>query len=296
MNKTIYMTYKNKIPDFVYSRWEKLNKEYKVEFSLDEDCINFLRTNFNDYLAELFISIPVGAYKADLWRLCKLYINGGIYADIDLVPYINIDELDKNITFYSCMAIYEFGIFQAFMINFSKPKNPLILNFLLSFLMNVADNPNKILAHPTSDMLNCIRYNLNNTCVETDKRYDIQEVKIKINIGTSKTNNKNIDLHFFPENIDYEIKIVEHKTIDKFDFILRNNILSVTRTDANCGWGYNHSLNIIIKSKESIYLFKENIGPNDNWVTSYVTFNNKKILDSRDLNYYNEKGWNVKDL
>ena len=40
-NKTIYMTYKKPIPDFVFERWEKLNPEYQLDFSLDEDCIEF---------------------------------------------------------------------------------------------------------------------------------------------------------------------------------------------------------------------------------------------------------------
>ena len=37
-------------------------------------------------------------FKADLWRLCKLYVYGGIYADIDLVPYLSIDSImnEKN--------------------------------------------------------------------------------------------------------------------------------------------------------------------------------------------------------
>ena len=48
---------------------------------------------------------------------------------------------------------------------------------------------------------------------------------------------------------------------------------------------------VCIKSKETIFLFKEKPGPNNNWITSYVTLNNIKILDSRDLNYYNNKGW-----
>ena len=131
-NKTIYMTYKKNIPDIVFNRWKTLNENYKIEFSLDNDCIKFLKENFNDYIAELFKNIPQGMYKADLWRLCKLYKNGGVYADVDLVPYLNINSLDKNITFYSCLSLSNDSIFQAFMVNFSKPKNPLILSFLIS--------------------------------------------------------------------------------------------------------------------------------------------------------------------
>ena len=132
VNKTIYMTYKKIIPDIVFKRWNLLNKEYKMELSLDNNCIHFLQKNFNDYIVKLFLKIPKGMYKADLWRLCKLYICGGVYADVDLVPYLDIDKLDKDITFYSCLSIDNRCIFQAFMINY-KPKSPLILQFIISF-------------------------------------------------------------------------------------------------------------------------------------------------------------------
>jgi mannosyltransferase OCH1-like enzyme len=74
------MKYKKTVPKFVFDRWKKLNPNYNIDFSLDDQCITFIRENFNDYIA-------------DLWRLCKLYIDGGVYADVDLVPYINISCL-----------------------------------------------------------------------------------------------------------------------------------------------------------------------------------------------------------
>ena len=43
MNKTIYLTYKhNSIPDKVFNNWKHLNPEYKIDFSLDDDCKTFL--------------------------------------------------------------------------------------------------------------------------------------------------------------------------------------------------------------------------------------------------------------
>ena len=155
MNKTIYMTYNKNIPDKVKNRWLNYNDDYKIDFSLDKDCCNFLESNFNNYVSNLFDKINIGMYKADLWRLCKLYTNSGVYADVDLVPYLNIDKLDKNITFYSCMSKDNYSIFQALMINFSKPNNPLLLVFLLSFLIN---KPYTYCNGPTYDMYNCIKY------------------------------------------------------------------------------------------------------------------------------------------
>ena len=42
-NKTIYMTYKKDIPQFVYDRWLDINKNYKIDFSKDKDCTDFLK-------------------------------------------------------------------------------------------------------------------------------------------------------------------------------------------------------------------------------------------------------------
>jgi hypothetical protein len=290
INKTIYMTYKKAVPDIVFDRWKLLNEEYKIDFSLDNDCIQFLKDNFNDYIANLFQKIPFGMFKADLWRLCKLYINGGVYADVDLVPYLDINKLDKDITFYSCLSIDNDSIFQAFMINFSKPKNPLILNFLISFLIN---NPYIYFNGPPYDMYHCIKYNLNTTNIIHDHKYEIEEVKINVNIGSSKNNSKHIDLHFFPKDIKYHVNLLptDFNFKDEFTFIIKNNKLIVTRIDQDSGWGYNHWVDICIQSKESIFLFKENIGLNNNWVTSSVSLNGEKILDSRDINYYKNKGW-----
>jgi len=67
MNKTIYMTYKKDIPEIVFNRRKNLNCHYNIDFSLDEDCISFLKTYFNEYIVHLFQTIPRGLNKADLW-------------------------------------------------------------------------------------------------------------------------------------------------------------------------------------------------------------------------------------
>ena len=293
MNKTIYMTYKKNIPDKVKSRWIKYNNDYNIDFSLDKDCLNFLETNFNNNISNLFNEINEGMYKADLWRLCKLYKNSGVYADVDLVPYLNINELDKNIKFYSCLSIasaYGPGcIFQALMINFSKPNDPLMLVFLLSFIINkpYINLPNG----PTYDMYNCIKYILNIETILPEHKYEIDFVKLKICIGSSIKNTKEINLYYFPEDIQYTINLHKHCFKDIFHFEIKNNYLIIKRLDENHGWGHNHYIDICFPSESSFYFFKENIGPNNDWVTSYVTNNNKKIFDSRDIDYHINGGW-----
>ena len=278
--KVIYFTYKVNPPLNVLRRWEKLNPNYKIDFNLDSDCISFLNDNFSKDIADLFIQIPKGMFKADLWRICKLYISGGVYADIDLVPYVSIDDIIKdNYYFYSCLCAGKGGIFQAFII--TTPKNPLLLQFIHSFIRNkpwLHDNG------PTHDMYDCIKYNLcNNINITSDTLYNINTVKIHMNIGNSSTNVKEINLYNFSQQHKYTFFSSSNNN-NEFTFEIIDNKLIVTN-NINSGWTENISIDICIKSNQTIYLFEEH-NVNDNFI---VSFKGKKILDSRDARYDRNK-------
>ena len=125
--KIIHMCFKTKkaVPKRVFKLWKKLNPEYKLNFSDDKQCYNFLKNNFSIEYAKYFNEIPWGPIKADFWRLCVLYINGGVYADIDLKPLKPLRYIvNNNTTFSSCLNIRGNHIFQAFIA--STPKNPIL--------------------------------------------------------------------------------------------------------------------------------------------------------------------------
>ena len=179
--KTIYMTYKYKPPLHVFKKWEILNPDYTINFNLDVDCIQFLKQEFSDDIANLFINIKEGMYKADLWRLCILYMYGGVYADIDLVPYVSIDNIiEDNYNFYSCLSADKKSIFQALII--TEPRNPLLLQFIMSFIIN---EPYNYMNGPTYDMYNNIKMLCNNTLgnntLESETIYCIDIIRIPIN-------------------------------------------------------------------------------------------------------------------
>ena len=294
MNKTIYMTFIKNISDKIKNRWLNLNKDYKIDFSLDRDCIDFLQTHFNVYIANLFIKIEKGMYKADLWRLCKLYINSGIYADIDLIPHIPLSALSEDISFYSCLSSNKKSIFQAFIANFSNPKNPIFLVFLLSFLINKSYS---VCNGPTHDMYNCLIYMLDIPYIEPEKKYSINLVKLKINIGDSSENIKKIDLHYFPDDITYYIKLHKNTTDHKFDFDIINNYLIIKRIDKNSGWNYNHFIDICFDHNISFFFFEEIMPISTNFrdrgnemQNCYIRWNKYKIFDSRDKEYKNITG------
>jgi len=280
MNKTIYMTYKHSVPDKVFSRWKSINKDYNIDFNLDKDCINFLETSLNKKCSEIFKNINRGAHKADLWRIAKLYIDGGVYSDVDLVPYLNLNDLEKDITFYSCLSSDKKSIFQAFMLS-SKPKSALLLAFIISYLNNY-DEILKSWNGPTEDMAKCLKYNFDIDTLTPNKIYETNIIKIPINIGRSDNNIKHVDLIFFPEDINYKVELKKNDYKDSFGFEIKNNILIIKREDSNEGWEYNHNVDIIISSYERMLLFDEK----GKYPNNFVIHKNKKILDSRDLEYH----------
>jgi mannosyltransferase OCH1-like enzyme len=62
------------------------NPGFRHELFDDADCRAFIEQNFPAQVLYAYDSLIPGAYKADLWRYCILYLKGGIYLDIKFVP------------------------------------------------------------------------------------------------------------------------------------------------------------------------------------------------------------------
>lgn len=60
------------------------NPEFEFVLHDDGECREFIRTHFRPDVLNAYDRLIPGAYKADLWRYCVLYIHGGIYLDIKL--------------------------------------------------------------------------------------------------------------------------------------------------------------------------------------------------------------------
>jgi mannosyltransferase OCH1-like enzyme len=63
---------------------KRQNPGFKFFLFDDNDCANFIQQHFDKDVLDAYNNLNPGAYKADLWRLCILYIYGGIYLDIKL--------------------------------------------------------------------------------------------------------------------------------------------------------------------------------------------------------------------
>jgi len=64
------------------NKFKKDNPEFEHHLYDESMCRAFIKTHFDKNVLNAFDGLKPLAYKADLWRYCVLYINGGIYLDI----------------------------------------------------------------------------------------------------------------------------------------------------------------------------------------------------------------------
>ena len=121
-----------------------LNPEFSFHIYDDIQCREYIQNNFEKEVVYAFDKLIPGAYKADLWRLCVLFIEGGIYLDIKfkcINGFTFKEVIDKE---YFTLDIPSLswtnkmhGIYNGFMV--CKSKNP----FLWKCICKIVDNVEK---------------------------------------------------------------------------------------------------------------------------------------------------------
>jgi mannosyltransferase OCH1-like enzyme len=101
----------------------------------DADCREFIKNNFNVDVLNAFDTLIPGAYKADLWRYCVLYINGGIYLDIKYMPINGFKFITLTEKEHWVLDIDNNGIYNALIV--AKPGNNILLQAINNIVYNV---------------------------------------------------------------------------------------------------------------------------------------------------------------
>jgi mannosyltransferase OCH1-like enzyme len=137
--KNIYLCYKDLEVLKKYSkRWSELNPEYNIFIYDNKMCYDFLYDNYGLLFCDIFEYIKDGPIKADFWRVCILYKNGGFYVDADIQPFISFKEfLLDDIDFFSCISAYNNEINPHVL--GSKP-NDFILKRIIEFYISFFNN------------------------------------------------------------------------------------------------------------------------------------------------------------
>jgi mannosyltransferase OCH1-like enzyme len=137
----IYQTWTTKdLPPKMRERVELLksqNPKFEHHLFDDNDCREFIKLHFRPDVLNAYDKLIPGAYKADLWRYCVLFINGGIYMDIKFVCTngFKLIELTENEHFVKD-RIKPLSIYNSLMV--CKAKN----NFLFRGIRTIVENVN----------------------------------------------------------------------------------------------------------------------------------------------------------
>ena len=97
--KKIYYTLPNKellnqpITQSLLLYNKKISYNYSHIYYDDNQCLDFIKKNFDHNIYLSYCQIIPGAYKADFWRLCILYIYGGVYLDLGFKICVDMDKI-----------------------------------------------------------------------------------------------------------------------------------------------------------------------------------------------------------
>lgn len=138
--KVLVQTYssKSKVPDRVFENIKKYAPDYDYQFFDDTQALDFLKEHYGERVAKKFKSLKVNAHKADLFRYCYLYKNGGIYLDIKTELIKPLDEIFTQDYLYTVFCTTQDVMYNAIIA--TPPLQP-IFKELIKFMMNGSDNP-----------------------------------------------------------------------------------------------------------------------------------------------------------
>lgn len=99
--RLVHQTYFEPITPEKYPNFSRLVNSWKASgwdyfFFTDSDVVEFLTEHFPPEVREAYDILVPGAYKADLFRYCVLFILGGVYADVDVMLSADLDVLLDN--------------------------------------------------------------------------------------------------------------------------------------------------------------------------------------------------------
>jgi hypothetical protein len=102
----------------------KLNPDWEVNISTDDEVNEYLYTHMESQDFKLIENDKI-VPKTDIWRLIKLYLEGGVYTDIDRYCNVSFSKILLDQTKCVLPTCLDYGFSHDFMM--SEPKNPIYL-------------------------------------------------------------------------------------------------------------------------------------------------------------------------
>ncbi len=263
------------------------NPHFEYYFFDDTKSREFISQHFDESVIQAYDKLVPGAYKADLFRYCFLFIKGGCYFDNKFIVRKKcedwIGENDNQI------FIKDRGndiIYNA--IIFSVPRFHVLHSLIQDIVRHVNEQYyGKIPLSPTGPHLvfRYIRYITvpykhvgtnagyrESKVVRKDNEEEMANTHYKGYYYNPKQRNEaevygnlwNIRCIYYVNKStsgDYIMYVYPHHTRDSFELIENNNSLWVKRTDSNGGWGQN--LRIVLINNKTHQSKRIDVGPSN---------------------------------
>lgn len=98
----------SKIPKTIHQTWinqdgknikesidtcKLVNKGYIHKFYTDDDQLEYIEKHFSKFITDQYKKIQNGSCRSDFFRYCVLFIEGGVYIDIDCKPIRDLNDI-----------------------------------------------------------------------------------------------------------------------------------------------------------------------------------------------------------
>jgi len=107
----------------------EFNPDYSYYFFDDIESREFIKEHFSEKYLKYYDILYPGAFKADFFRYCYLYINGGFYFDNKSILLVSLNTIiDENDELLLCQDHHKLGYYNAVMM--SVPKHEIFIKLL----------------------------------------------------------------------------------------------------------------------------------------------------------------------
>ena len=72
--------------NYIKKLWED-TYDCSVQRYNDGECRKMIEAHFDERVLKAYDKLIPGAFRSDIWRLCALYVYGGIYSDVHIRPH-----------------------------------------------------------------------------------------------------------------------------------------------------------------------------------------------------------------
>ena len=130
------------------------NKDFKLKYYDDNESKEFIARYFVKDVLDAYNKLKPGAFRADLFRYCILYINGGVYGDLSQIYHKSLTkfiDFDKDELYVVEDTIHEPYYEKGIQISFiaARPKLEIFKNTIIGIIENVK---NKYYGYNTLDV------------------------------------------------------------------------------------------------------------------------------------------------